>query len=51
MQVIRDGWNDRGNLDAPDSNWMDARTELDEMEDLKGKVKEKQEELRHAGKM
>ena len=51
VQVIRDGWNDRGNLDDPDSNWMDVRTELDEMEELKGKIKEKQEELRHAGKM
>lgn len=51
VQVIRDGWNDRGNLYDPDSDWMDVRTELDEMEELKGKVKEKQEELRHAGKM
>lgn len=51
VQVIRDGWNDRGYLDDPDSGLMDARTELDEMEELKGKVKEKQEELRHVGKM
>lgn len=51
VQVIRDGWNDRGNLYDPDSDWMDVRTELDEMEELKGKIKEKQEELRHAGKM
>ena len=51
VQVIRDGWNDRGNLYDPDSDWMDVRTELDEMEELKEKIKEKQEELRHAGKM
>ena len=51
VQVIRDGWNDRGNLYDPDSDWMDARTELAKMEELKGEIKEKQEELRHAGKM
>ena len=51
VQVIRDGGNDRGNLDDPDSNGMDVRTELDEMAELKGEIKEKQEELRHPGKM
>lgn len=51
VQVFRDGWNDKGNLDDPDHEWWDARTDFDEINDLKETVKKIMEELRHAGKM
>lgn len=51
VQVIRDGWNDKGNMDDPGNIYLDACPDFDEMEELKGTLKKMQEELRHAGKM
>lgn len=51
VRIDKDGWNKNGNLHVPGNVSMNARTESDKMEELKGKVKEIQEELRRAGKM
>lgn len=50
VQVCRDGWDDK-DVHCGFTDWLEARVELNKMEELKGKVKEIQEELRHAGKM
>lgn len=51
VQVCRDGWNDKGYLHYGYTDWLDASVKFNQMEELKGKVKEIQEELRRAGKM
>ncbi len=51
VQIVKDGWNDNGNLNDPGNISMDASTEFDEMEDLIRTLKDITEELRHAGKM
>lgn len=51
VSIYMDGWEYIGNSNDPDIRRMDAYVEFDKMEEFKGKVKEIQEELRHAGKM
>lgn len=51
VQIQKSGWKKSGNLNEPDNAWLDASTDPGEMERLKKKIKEIQEELRHAGKM
>lgn len=51
VQIQKSGWKKSVNLNEPDNAWLDVSTDPDEMERLKKKIKEIQEELRHAGKM
>lgn len=51
VQVCRDGWNDKCYLHNGYTDWLDAEVKINKMEELKGKVKEIQEELRRVGKM